>query len=539
MNLLKKYSAFLLITLLATACQNNSNKSTKKITKADSVIVIAKQNDTTGSVKKTDYIVAITKKNESTDTTHFVSEKAEKEFTAFSNKIAPPANYFNIKSNDDTTLLGKKGTFIFVPRNCFVLKNGQIYKGNIRLKLKEVFDKSDMILSNLQTESNGKLLESGGMIYLDAKGANGVQLKIINGTSLYVEIPTKEKKAEMEVYQGHYSPNTTQINWTSPQPLEKSLIPVPIEFLNFTWVREATINYEENQAKVINALNAQIARVENIKYENTFVATREFQERFELAVTSAQFLYQLDFKKYGSFLNIYLNNLDKNLWYCDSLFYKTIQIEIKKMSKIAVVQGFKVDSWEKKQIESLYNGEHLGKVMSIKNYGINLSASNAYQLLIKKGINKKEALDEIRKYKIQQSVINEIRKKINDDYLTYPFNMTHLGWVNVDVCDYKGQRKDFFVQVKDAPNDIKMKAFIVLDKMNSVLSKGIEANTCTFYDFPSGQKKKIFIYGYKDGVPYFGYKDVQNGTISTETITLQKTTFDSLEKNVKTILSKS
>ncbi|MEO6883307.1 MAG: hypothetical protein ABI199_04695 [Bacteroidia bacterium] len=552
MKSLKKQSIFILFALLGSACQNSSNNTANKITKQDSIPAISKQDDTTERVKKADTVVSITKKNDSTDaihsakkeklnsqkSTHFVSEKAEKEFAVFLDSIAPPATYFNIKSNIDTTLLGKKGTFIFVPRNCFVLQNGQVYKGKIRLQLKEVFDKSDMILSNLQTESNGKLLESGGMIYLDANGANGEELNIKKGANLYVEIPTKEQKAGMEVYQGNYSHNTNQINWTSPKALEKQLIPIPIEYLDFEWIRLANGDTTKENEE-IKILNAQEEMSKNTKYENTFVATREFQKRFSLASACAEKLWQFDYKKYDTFLDIYLTNLDKDLWYCDSLFYKKAQIEFLKKLKSVGQTTFQNDyTYDERDVNELYKGEHLGKVMSIKNYGINLSATNAYQLLLKKGISKKEALDEIRKYRIQQGIISEIRKKINEDYLTYQFNMTHLGWVNVDVCVYKGQRKDFFVQVKDAPNDIKMKAFIVLDKMNSVLSKGIEANTCTFYDFPSGQKKKIFIYGYKDGVPYFGYKDVQNGNNTTEAITLQKTTFESLEKNIKTILAK-
>lgn len=70
-----------------------------------------------------------------------------------------------INNERDTLLKGKKGTEIFIPAGSLI-PGGR----NVKLEVKECYNISDFVKHNLTTTSNGKLLGSNGMIYLNVVG---------------------------------------------------------------------------------------------------------------------------------------------------------------------------------------------------------------------------------------------------------------------------------------------------------------------------------------------------------------------------------
>lgn len=94
----------------------------------------------------------------------------------FKNSMVP-GEFFDIDAKTDNTVEGKNGTVLFLPKGCFKNKNGKTVEENVRIELKEALSTSDMLLSNLTTIADGKLLASGGMIYLNAT-ADGEELSI-------------------------------------------------------------------------------------------------------------------------------------------------------------------------------------------------------------------------------------------------------------------------------------------------------------------------------------------------------------------------
>lgn len=97
----------------------------------------------------------------------FVS--CEKEKTSNLNLIKENFKTDNITTNEfvlknDTVIVGKLGTEIFIPQDLFE----NYTKGKIKIKLKEFYSKEDMILNRLSTVTDkDELLESSGMLYLN------------------------------------------------------------------------------------------------------------------------------------------------------------------------------------------------------------------------------------------------------------------------------------------------------------------------------------------------------------------------------------
>ena len=136
-----------------------------------------------------------------------------------------------INTQKGATIEGKEGTLIIVPKNAFVDANNNVLNSVVTLEVVEALTLEDMVLYNLTTTSNGKALESGGMLYIKAVGQNG-DVKINPARPLYIEVPTNNKKDDMVVFEGKVQ-NDGKLNWENPKALKKFLVNIPFKDLDF------------------------------------------------------------------------------------------------------------------------------------------------------------------------------------------------------------------------------------------------------------------------------------------------------------------
>lgn len=287
-----------------------------------------------------------------------------------------PEQTFTINAQQDTVIVTKGGIVMAVPANCFLDNNGKPAAGEIEIEVKEALDAAAIMQAGLSTSSGDKLLETGGMFYLNAR-KDGSSLKIDPGKGVYAEIPTSEAKEDMMLFEGRRMPDGT-IDWQNPKPLEKFLLPVdvlsldlyPPDYLDslaamgydvtdkkFTdslyysfafgaegkavpatnspdhssqapapdpgfkivqasYVPQAPANdygdtaqyyYGETRIKGIDP--AKVKAIWSSDFNNTLIATREFEKRMPFIHRTCN----------NAVLDIYLNNLDKNLCTLDSM----------------------------------------------------------------------------------------------------------------------------------------------------------------------------------------------------------------------------
>lgn len=123
---------------------------------------------------------------------------------------------FNINAESDTILIGSKGTLIRIKKNSFQDSKGNIVQGEVNIELKEIMSKVDLILSGLSTTSDGKLLETAGMIFLNAKQDNQA-LDLRDDYKIGIVIPTEFINRKMKVFEGTLSKGL--INWQNPESI--------------------------------------------------------------------------------------------------------------------------------------------------------------------------------------------------------------------------------------------------------------------------------------------------------------------------------
>ena len=126
--------------------------------------------------------------------------------------LAEKPQTFSVSTSKASNITGKAGTIIHLnPVNLETL-DGSPLGTQIEIELLEMIDKTDMMLNNAPTVSNGQLLVTGGAYYINMR-SNGQQLRIKEGKGLEVEFP-KLSDGKMSLFLGERD-SLGQINWVA------------------------------------------------------------------------------------------------------------------------------------------------------------------------------------------------------------------------------------------------------------------------------------------------------------------------------------
>lgn len=123
------------------------------------------------------------------------------------------AQTFTIDNSIDNLITGASGTIIRINRNTFVDQAGKAITGKVEVKLIEALTPTDMVLGNLTTVFNGKPLETGGMLYLNAT-SNNKEVSIASDKSVQIKMPTDSTLLGMSVFEGQQ--DSLGIKWANP-----------------------------------------------------------------------------------------------------------------------------------------------------------------------------------------------------------------------------------------------------------------------------------------------------------------------------------
>ena len=277
------------------------------------------------------------------------NELHQKQWADADKRLAPQK--FLINNDHDTIIETQSGMVVQIPANGFLTEKKQPVTGQIELIVKEANDAATIMRAGLSSTSGDQLLESAGMFLLDAR-QNQKILSINPTTGLYIELPADTIQPGMKLFKGKRLADG-RIDWVDPQPLEHDLTTVNINTLNFyppryldslakwgynitdkkftdslyysfaDWFLEplpkeysehvyfddsgTSYNWVGNIKCAINP--AKIKAIWNEQFQNTILATREFEERI-------RYIHQI---QSNSILDLYINNPDRKLYEIDSM----------------------------------------------------------------------------------------------------------------------------------------------------------------------------------------------------------------------------
>ncbi len=508
-----------------------------------------------------------------------------------------PSQSFDIDGKKDNVVEGENGTVVVCPKGCFKNSKGEIVENNIKIELSEALTLEEMLLSNLTTISNGKPLETDGMIYFNAT-ANGEQLTINKDNPIHIEIPTTEKKPGMMAYKGIRDENGN-MNWTGPKELDKFLVSVDLDLLDFlpqgfqTEVNQgmpfkkyktatqdltdslyyslsvsngteltqgfSSTNYNEpyyNKNK--NVVNGKYTKesyevskkdtsgyesstndsycgidpaiikvIKSKKYQNTLIATREFEARLKIIFKTCN----------NAVLEVYINNLDKDLYEIDNmaveiLSHETIGTQYRQDFLNFALQGL-TNVRDANKYSSLLKGYYEDRLSKVK-AELENSKEKVLESLNKKNEEAEKVADKYKKL---------LWKREKYRMETYGFDWTETGWINVDngtiPKDWGPQPLE--IKVENGKQFDRVYTYVVYTSIKSLY----RLNTSDNVEFYVGNdeekqmlmpKKKLAVgiaIGYKGENVSFAIKEFETGSEPKFNLKLSSSSLDKVKEAIR------
>ena len=117
----------------------------------------------------------------------------------FYNKHEVKRQIFNVSALTGGTFTSSNGTIVTIPANAFVTSSGSNVTGNVTVEFKDVYKKSDMLLSNIPSVlTNGKPLKSAGEFFIRVLSGN-VPVTLVPGKKITVEQPLEKSGGELDL----------------------------------------------------------------------------------------------------------------------------------------------------------------------------------------------------------------------------------------------------------------------------------------------------------------------------------------------------
>ena len=469
------------------------------------------------------------------------SENAPKQREATENVFTTqnlPTQVFEITNENDTFITGKNGTKINIPKNSFVDKKGNAISGKIIFELKEALTLVDMIMGNLTTLSDSKILQTGGMIYTNAT-ANGENIFIANNKGLQISVPAENKNDSMLIFEGEVNPENQSINWVNPKDIiEKNKPTIVSKTINhpiFDEHKNMEVPLLEVPKKPIE-YNDNTERLLSINFEtiDMFPELQQYRNiKFKVSAKS-------DFNIEDA----------KKTWY-DVKLEKTKKEGIYKVIFEGIDKGKVIT--RKYLVSPAYQGNDYKKALTLYEEKFEQYKNKKREMaeekerLIKE--QEKLAIQLQKDFAIQQknNIKNLDKIAINphtyDLNLGYTFNLKQLGWSNIDVLysDNRTQSINLKVEIEDKPKEERVYITMVL-KNKCISLPGYEKKDGTYgfshndaepTNLPVGEEAIILATTYRNNIPYFAFQKIIIAPKQNINLSLKETTKLKLEAYLK------
>ena len=184
---------------------------------------------------------------------HLTTAKPQKRYCAGQSQ---QAEVFTIEPYQNVDITAKQGTKIKINRSALMHQNGMPVVEPIKIELKEFYRSDAILLADLHTMEDDKVLETGGMLNLKIT-SRGKPLLLKKGRSAKVQLPTRYAKGKkgMNLYTGKVLASGA-VNWNLER---RNNQPEP--------VAETTGNYKEFDVNSYIKLK-MVTVVDSVTHEN-------------------------------------------------------------------------------------------------------------------------------------------------------------------------------------------------------------------------------------------------------------------------------
>ncbi|GJM32443.1 MAG: hypothetical protein DHS20C18_14440 [Saprospiraceae bacterium] len=409
---------------------------------------------------------------------------------------------FTFQADKAVKITAEGGTTLWVESNSFQFADGSgAPEGEIALSLREAYSYQDMLAEGLATMSGTELLETGGMLRLEAS-ANGQPLVLNSDKEIAIAMPTVNTKDGMQLFMGNAVAENRPVDWVpTGQPFEsarKVSLKMPRRpkmpaNRHFAVPFEADLRDEPQPPVEPRAPYEPFEpKREQIKYQPGLVkrllmgkAKIEAKENEIFKAKMEE--YQLKMIRYQERLVEYDQQLAK---------YEQAKIDFHSIH--ADWQNKVLDQYKDFYESDFYKAEK-GKQREFYQQ----------QLVIYR--EKMAAWEALRKEKLKafEAAYEEIGATDAKSLNYYFYTVNQMGWINCDRFYNVPMEDKLMVSIEDAPGD--EKTLIIFRDMASMIEPVKQGDFYLSSNLPKGQAITIMSIKLINGRTYVALKDTKVG----------------------------
>jgi len=435
---------------------------------------------------------------------------------------APLQNFSVTEGNQLIDL--EHGASIYVPKDAFVYADGTPVTGTVDIEVIEAYKMTDFMAHGLITQSHGEMLETGGMLYVNAT-AGGEPVQIAENRSIEIIYPVQQVEEGMELFYAEesddgivWTPTDTELRTTQVKNDPIMIDLDEIANYDFGRVEKPTLQFEDmpdrpTYGDIPFPPSAKLYSPE--KYKELYA---NYEKNLDTWQHRKPF-YEQELKKWNEEVD---RRLDKVNDYRNALLEMKYKVKlITALKGLDKMVGRRAPSELVKRIFSFINkpmqinvddramyleafGNHTRGLISERSLTIN---NLGYKVFPK---NSKFYTDIRRKIFEAEKVVLE--KRIAEggtidrkNFGSYIANISQLGWINCDRFERSGKELTN-VTVEMTPEDTKV--YLIYKDIRSFLSKTSQNSNVVFKNSPIGEPVKVIAVKLVDGKPQMAVRDI-------------------------------
>lgn len=426
---------------------------------------------------------------------------------------APSALNTSLLTSTIVTVDPGKDTVITTAKGATISIEDGTFDRPVTLEIKEAYTMADMLLGGLVTESDGQLLQSDGMIYINTADKQAVKLN----KPVKVSIPGSQP--EMQLFKGEEN-SAGVVNWTQPAAL--NIVPdTPHAGRRLFWQACATC-HGITKATVGPPLFGSMERAPDTASFYAFIRNNQ------AVLKSGNAYYRALFDQYLKMpMNVFPELTNKDI---DQLM-DYVNWAAKNAPNDTMQLPRTVDTAGSPQYDYMYMDSNNVPVME------NDSLFLQY-----------DTITEIPDSLYTQIMENSLRQGFTDQAQSdgaYTFEIKTLGWYNIDayVQGLKGTELcELKVKLSDAPDQTDINVYLFVPKRKN-LSVGVDYGNRIYHFekwqnkiplFP-GDRSFILAFGNNKDEFYYGITGFTTKSQQLITVKLLKTTKEKFLEQVKAL----
>ena len=460
-------------------------------------------------------------------------------------QLGPQMQYITIDNSIDQNITLQDGTEIFIPAKSMVYADGSgEVNGMVTVEVKESYDVIDFVAEDLHTKTADEFLQTGGMIYINAK-AGGRPLGIKTGEMLDITYPEKAIANDMSLYEA--VPTNEGVSWTitdgeismASEKLAEAewdisalldvVVEAPvlpnIEFGTMPKIpvipnkptvpkkplapKKDALDYEEAMVKYQKSMNVYEKRMGNYEEANLNYETAKPRAESELK------MWELEVEDRMTKIKTYEKAMKD--YTCDTKLFEAInyvQENYGSISSNALFNTFKEMVYTDLVIENVKDpyeaafGNFRKQVLRKKKVKKDYLNYNSYSRKSKFNTIVKPLIEEVEAQNLEKIVAKS--KKVNEgDLDRYMFSVGSFGYHNVDKPIQYAPEEMLELAISDKSDGTKY--YVVLKDSQSVIAPQFQGDGYALEGLPKNHE--VLIVGVKlvDSIPHMAVSDFNTG----------------------------